>query len=180
MPKSFSAIMISALFSFLIITPAIAKEVKLNVTSSSFTEGSTIPKKFTADGKDVSPALKWSKPPAGTKVMALTCEDPDAPVGTWFHWIIYNIPAQTSELKENISKMGMLKNGITQGSNDFRKLGYNGPSPPRGPRHRYQFKIFALSDKLTIKAGSSKKDFYKAIKGKVIATGMLTGIYQRQ
>ena len=158
----------------------LAKEQTLKVTSDAFTNGSTIPKEYTADGKDLSPSLKWSTPPAKTKSLALTCEDPDAPVGTWFHWIVYNIPPQSEGLSKNIEKVAKLKNGSVQGSNDFRKLGYNGPAPPKGPVHHYNFKVFALKKKLSLKPGATKSQFYKSIKGLVLAKGTLTGTYQRK
>lgn len=153
---------------------------KIVVSSASFTKGSTIPKKHTADGKDISPSISWDGIPEGSKSIAMTCEDPDAPSGTWFHWIIYNIAPTTKSLKENIAKKPALAKGMKQGSNDFRKVGYNGPSPPRGKAHHYNFKVFALNEKLALKEGCNKREFYKAIKGKVLGRGQITALYQRR
>lgn len=164
--------------------PALAKASseaeKLTVSSKAFTEGSTIPKEFTADGNDVSPGITWSEVPKGTKSLAITCEDPDAPAGTWFHWIVYDIPPTTTRMKQGVVKRPDLPEGIKQGTNDFGKSGYNGPSPPKGPVHHYHFKVFALDSKLSLKAGADKRAFYSAIKGKVLGQGMLTGLYQRK
>ena len=151
----------------------------MKVSSQSFTNGDTIPKEFTADGIDVSPPLKWSKAPEGTRSLALTCEDPDAPRGTWFHWIIFNMPSDKTSLEKDIKKNPKLTEGTVQGTNDFRKIGYNGPSPPKGPKHHYNFKVFALKKKLDLKPGCSKLQFYKAIQGNVLGKGVLTGTYQR-
>ncbi len=155
------------------------KEIK--VSSSSFTKDSTMPKKFTGDGEDLSPSISWDREgiPKKTRSIAVTCEDPDAPVGTWFHWIVYNIPPEAKGLEENLAKKPVLKDGIKQGSNDFRKIGYNGPAPPRGPIHHYNFKVFALKDKLSLKPGCDKKQFYRAIEGKILGQGKITGVYQR-
>lgn len=164
--------------------PALAKDssevAKLTVSSKAFTEGSTIPKEFTADGSDISPGITWSEAPKGTKSLAITCEDPDAPAGTWFHWIVYDIPPATTTMKQNVVKRPDLPDGIKQGVNDFGKPGYNGPSPPKGPVHHYHFKVFALDSKLPLKSGADKRAFYSAIKGKVLGQGMSTGIYQRK
>ncbi|MBX9693793.1 MAG: YbhB/YbcL family Raf kinase inhibitor-like protein [Cyanobacteria bacterium] len=153
---------------------------QLSVKSTAFTEGSIIPNKFTGDGQDVSPPLTWSDPPASAKSIALTVEDPDAPAGTWFHWIIFNIPPSERQLSQGIEKAPKLKGGITQGSNDFRKLGYNGPAPPKGSTHHYQFKLVALDSPLTLQPGCTKTEFYGAIKGHVLARGTLTGLYSRK
>lgn len=157
-----------------------AKPTRLSVSSSAFVEGAVVPKLHTGDGKDVSPALTWSGVPQATKTLALTVEDPDAPGGTWFHWIIFNIPAGEKGLKENIAKTPSLPNGATQGRNDFEQTGYNGPAPPKGPPHHYQFKLVALDTKLALKPNCSKSDYYKAIQGHVLAAGTLTGTYSRK
>ena len=177
-----SALIISICSSCILSATAIAKDEtsQIEVSSESFTTGGTIPREYTADGKDISPQLSWSDPPAGTKSLALTCEDPDAPAGTWFHWIIFNISPETKKLKENMEKTKNPGGGIAQGANDFNKIGYNGPSPPKGPVHHYNFKLFALNSKLKLKPGCSKEEFYKAIKGKILGEGKVTGIYQRK
>lgn len=170
-------------FALLLLTSSAAqaaKSDKLSVSSSAFAEGAVVPKLYTGDGKDISPALSWNGAPATTKSLALTVEDPDAPGGTWFHWIIFNIPAGEKGLKENVAKTPTLSNGAVQGRNDFDKTGYNGPAPPKGPLHHYQFKMVALDTKLSLKPNCSKDDYYKAIKGHILASGTLTGTYSRK
>ncbi|MBI2358273.1 MAG: YbhB/YbcL family Raf kinase inhibitor-like protein, partial [Deltaproteobacteria bacterium] len=102
----------------------------MTLTSPAFQEGGEIPRKHTCDGADVSPALLWKDPPSGAQSLALICDDPDAPVGTWVHWVLYDLPAETGELEEGIPALETLKNGTRQGSNDFGKVGYGGPCPP--------------------------------------------------
>lgn len=152
----------------------------LEIKSMSFESGKEIAKKYTADGEDVSPQIAISKLPTGTKSIALSCEDPDAPVGTWFHWLIWNLSPSTTELKEGVVPKPELADGSLQGLNDFKKTGYNGPSPPKGPAHHYHFKVFALDKKLDLKANSDKNAFYTAIKDHVLGTGELVGIYGRK
>src|SRR5579871_4641138 len=116
----------------------------LQITSSAFTEGGMIPKQFTCEGPDASPQLSWSGAPAGTQSLALIVDDPDAPVGTWVHWVLYNLPASLSELAENASRTPNALGTASQGLNDFRRSGYGGPCPPPGKPHRYFFKLYAL------------------------------------
>lgn len=153
--------------------------MSLKLTSAAFQPGGTIPKKFTCDGPDVSPALAWSGAPAGTKSFALIMDDPDAPVGTWVHWVLYDLPAGMHELAENVAKQEELPDGARQGRNDFRRIGYGGPCPPPGPAHRYFFKLYALDAKLGLKPGATKADVEKAMKGHVLAQGELMGRYGR-
>jgi len=150
----------------------------LTVTSNAIQEGQSVPKLHTSDGKDTSPDLSWTKPPATAKSIAVTCEDPDAPGGTWFHWIVFNVPAATTNLPENLPKKEALANGGIQGKNDFGKIGYNGPSPPKGEEHHYNFKVFALDRKLELPPAATKKQFYEALSGHVVGRGKLTGIYK--
>jgi Raf kinase inhibitor-like YbhB/YbcL family protein len=151
----------------------------LTITSSAFAPNGTIPKKYTCDGPDVSPPLRWSEPPAGTQSLALIMDDPDAPAGTWVHWVLYNLPASVRELPENLPKVEQLPDGARQGRNDFRKTGYGGPCPPKGPAHRYFFKLYALDTKLDLKAGATKADVEKAMQGHILAQGELVGRYGR-
>src|SRR3989304_2756237 len=118
--------------------------MSIQLTSSAFTDGSPIPARHTCDGPDVSPMLKWSGAPAGTKSFALICDDPDAPAGTWVHWVIYGIPPDTTDLPEGVPPDETLPDGSRQGKNDFGRIGYGGPCPPPGKPHRYYFKIYAL------------------------------------
>jgi len=151
----------------------------MKITSTAFIEGSTIPQPFTGDGHDHSPPLKWSDVPDTTKSFALICDDPDAPMGTWVHWVMFNIPAEYRELAESVPPEGKLANGAKQGKNDFKKIGYGGPVPPRGKPHRYFFKLYALDSMLELNEGASKKDVEKAMKGHMLASGELMGQYGR-
>ncbi len=151
----------------------------LKLTSTAFQPGAAIPKKFTCDGPDVSPALAWNDPPAGTQSLALIVDDPDAPVGTWVHWVLYDLPANTRDLAEGVPKQEELPNGARQGRNDFRRIGYGGPCPPAGPAHRYFFKLYALDSKTNLKPGATKADLEKAMKGHILAQAELMGRYQR-
>src|SRR5262249_55269963 len=119
-------------------------KLTMQVTSTAFREGETIPKPHTGDGKDVSPPLSWSGVPEGAKSLALICDDPDAPVGDWVHWVLFNLPPETRSLSEGVSGKAGMPKGARQGNNDFKKPGYGGPAPPKGKPHRYFFKLYAL------------------------------------
>ena len=145
------------------------------LTTAAFPAGGTIPKKFTCDGPDVSPALSWTDPPAGTQSFALIADDPDAPGRIWVHWVLYNLPAANRKLPEGVGKDAELPDGSRQGLNDFRKIGNNGPCPPHGPAHRYFFKLYALDLKLDLKSGATKADVERAMKNHVLAQAELLG-----
>jgi len=147
----------------------------IKVTSTAFKEGEMIPRKFTCDDKDLSPQVGWATVPSGAKSIALICDDPDAPVGTWVHWIVYNIPASAKELPEGVKA---LPAGARQGMNDFRKLNYGGPCPPGGT-HRYFFKVYALDTVLNLKEGISKSELLKSMEGHILDQGQLIGKYKR-
>ncbi|MEA3366279.1 MAG: YbhB/YbcL family Raf kinase inhibitor-like protein [Candidatus Hydrogenedentes bacterium] len=152
----------------------------LDITSPAFEDQGSIPKQYTADGEDVSPPLSWTGVPEETQSLALICDDPDAPVGTWVHWVIWNIPVSETGLKEGIpAKERELPNGAVQGTNDFRKIGYGGPAPPRGPAHRYFFKLYALDTSLDLAPGAKKDALEKAMEGHVLAEAQLVGQYAR-
>lgn len=153
--------------------------MSLTISTSSFQNGGSIPKKFTCDGADVSPALTWAAPPAGTKTFALLVDDPDAPVGNWNHWTIWNLPANLHSLPEGVRKNAHLPDGSEQGQNDFHKPGYNGPCPPSGKPHRYFFKLFALDSKLNLKPEDGKPELEAAMKGHTLATAEWMGTYKR-
>lgn len=154
------------------------KKAKLEIKSTAFEDGAMIPKKYTADGANVSPPLSWSSAPEGTKTFALICEDPDAPGGIFTHWIIFNIPSNTSKLPEGVPNQKALENGAKQGTNDFNKIGYSGPSPPSGT-HRFYFKIYALDTELNLAAEVKREEFLKAMEGHILAEGQLMGKYGR-
>jgi Raf kinase inhibitor-like YbhB/YbcL family protein len=151
----------------------------LKLTSGAFPADGLIPKKFTCDGPDVSPALSWSGAPSETQSFAFIMDDPDAPAGTWVHWVLYDLPANTKELSENVPKQDQLSNGARQGRNDFRKVGYGGPCPPRGEPHRYYFKLYALDAKLGLPAGSTKADVERAMQNHILAQADRIGRYGR-
>ena len=153
--------------------------MSLTFSSPSFTNGGTIPKKFTCDGADLSPQLSWTEAPAGTKAFALLVDDPDAPVGNWNHWTMWNMPATLRGLSEGVSKETRFSDGTEQGKNDFHKTGYNGPCPPPGKPHRYFFKLFALDAKLDLKANSGNKDLEAAMKTHILAQSEWMGTYGR-
>jgi len=178
--KKIFIVTVSLSFLFLSGNNAIAKEgLTMQIKSTAFEENGLIPKKYTCDGSDVSPPLTWTKPPAGTKGIALICDDPDAPMGTWVHWVIYGLSPETTSLPEGVPTQKEVLGGIKQGINDFRKIGYGGPCPPRGPAHRYFFKVYALDIELNLPAGATKKDVEKAMKGHILAEGQLVGRYGR-
>lgn len=149
-----------------------------HLTTTAFDNGAMIPKKFTCDGKDISPPLTWTEPPKGTKSFAIIVDDPDAPSGTWVHWVLYDVPADTRELTEGIRKDRQLPNGALQGRNDFGKIGYNGPCPPKGASHRYFFKLYALDSRTNLKTGASKSDLERAMKGHVLTQAEIIGRFQ--
>ena len=151
----------------------------IQLTSSAFGEGSSIPARHTCDGLDLSPPLKWSSVPQGVKSLALIADDPDAPAGTWTHWVLYNLPAATDELREATPTTETLPGGGLQGRNDFRRIGYGGPCPPRGRPHRYYFKLYALDAELSLKPGANKSDVLRAMETHILAQGQLMGTYQR-
>lgn len=153
--------------------------MSIQVSSPAFAEGDRIPVKHTADGDDVSPELRWSGAPPNTKSFALVCEDPDAPRGNWTHWVLFNIPADKTNLAEGVSKEKELPDGARQGKNDFGKIGYGGPSPPKGKPHRYFFKLYALDVAVDLTPGATKAQLMNAMKGHILAEGQLVCNYGR-
>jgi len=154
------------------------KKMKIKLTSTAFREGDYIPKKYTCDGENVSPPLAWSGIPSTAKSIALVCDDPDAPMGTWVHWVIFNIPPSINKLNEKIPTDKVLEDGTTQGSNDFRKIGYGGPCPPGGT-HRYYFKIYALDRRVELTPGATKAELLHEMTGHILAEEKLMGKYSR-
>lgn len=150
----------------------------MEIRSPAFNQGDMIPRKYTCDGADVSPPLQWNGAPSGTKSFALISDDPDAPRGTWVHWIYYDIPPAVTELPENISKDKQPLPGGKQGTTDFKKIGYGGPCPPGGT-HRYFFKLYALDTILNLAPGATKQQILDAMKGHVLAEAHLSGKYSR-
>ena len=149
------------------------------VTSTAFSDGAAIAIKYSCDGDDVSPPLSWTGVPEGTRSLALISDDPDAR-GTWVHWVLYGIPAEVEELSEAMATTDVTPGGAKNGKNDFKKLGYGGPCPPKGSPHRYFFKVYALDIELELDSGANKKELLEAMEGHVLARGQLMGTYQRQ
>jgi Raf kinase inhibitor-like YbhB/YbcL family protein len=149
------------------------------LTTTAFHNEEAIPQKYTGDGENLSPPLRWTDPPAGTASLALVCEDPDAPRGTFTHWVLYNLPAETRELSEGVTAATALSGSAAQGTNDFGMAGYGGPAPPPGKPHRYVFKLFALDGPLPLRTGATRAQLLDAIKGHVLAEGQVTGTYGR-
>lgn len=150
----------------------------IKIKSPAFVPGGKIPGKYTCDGMDISPPLAWTSGPGGTKTFALICDDPDAPMGTWVHWVLFNLPADIIELRENVLPERGLESGAKQGMNGFRKIGYGGPCPPGGT-HRYFFKLYALDTEINLEAGATKSELLKAMEGHILAEGQLMGRYER-
>jgi Raf kinase inhibitor-like YbhB/YbcL family protein len=151
----------------------------INVSSPAFRQGETIPTKYTADGDNVSPPLEWSGVPLGTKCLALVCDDPDAPKGTWVHWLLYGIPPDRTSLNEGVPRDPSVEGLGAQGTTDFRRTGYGGPARPHGKPHRYFFRLFALDQRPSLKPGAKRPELEEAMKGHVLAQGQLMARYQR-
>lgn len=151
------------------------------LTSNAFKNGERIPTRYTCDGPDVSPPLAWSGAPQGTKAFAVICDDPDAPRGTWVHWVLYELPANLTSLPEGVPAQDTLPQlgGAKQGRNDFGRNAYGGPCPPPGKPHRYFFKLYALDAPLGLKPGARKEDVERASRGHVLGEAQLMGVYGR-
>lgn len=154
--------------------------MEIQVVSTAFHEGEAIPVQYTCDGENVSPPLRWGSIPKNSQSLALICEDPDAPSGPFVHWLIFNMPPIVSDLPEALpTTETLVESGSIQGRNDFDQLGYMGPCPPPGRPHRYFFRLYALDTKLDLRAGATKHEFERAIKGRILAEGHLMGTYKR-
>jgi Raf kinase inhibitor-like YbhB/YbcL family protein len=154
------------------------RKSEIKVTSAAFNEGQPIPRQYTCDGVNVSPPLEWSGVPKTAKTIAIIADDPDAPAGTWVHWVLYNLPAENIGFVENVPATENLKVGGFQGKNDFEKIGYGGPCPPSGT-HRYFFKMYAVDGELALKAGANGAELEKALQGHIVSQGQLMGTYRR-
>lgn len=151
----------------------------MEVSVAAFPREGSIPKVFTADGTDFSPAMTWLAPPPGTKSFVVIMDDPDAPMGLWTHWTLYDLPATVTSLSENLPKAPTLPNGAHQGRNTWGRFGYNGPSPPPGKPHRYFFRVFALAEYLDLPAGVPREQLDCALMGKVLAESSSMAKYGR-
>jgi len=157
---------------------SLAQEPKLVLKTTAFEPGGIIPKQFTCSGADVSPALSWSDPPSGTQSFALIVDDPDAPMGTFVHWVVYNLPASARQLPQGVPKRETAAGG-KQGQNDFPKTGYGGPCPPPGKPHRYSFRLYALDTTLNLAPPVRRADVDQAMQGHVLAKAELMGKFAR-
>ncbi len=155
-------------------------ETTMAISSVAFKNGTPIAQRFTCQGDNISPALAWGGAPEDTKSFALICEDPDAPGGTFYHWVIYDIPAGERGLAENIAQRDPLPNGTRQGVNSFKQLGYGGPCPPAGNAHHYHFRLFALDTEINIPGETTHDKLESAMQGHILAEGEIMGTYQRR
>lgn len=151
----------------------------MQLTSKAFQDGGEIPQKHTCDGEDISPCLEWTAVPDDTMTLALIVDDPDAPDGTWVHWLFYNLPAHILEIAENLPREGQLENGIMQGRNDFKNIGYGGPCPASGT-HRYVFKLIALDKELELQPGATKRQLLTAMEGHILDRAQFMGTYSKK
>ncbi len=157
----------------------VATTGKFTIRSTAFNEGEMIPSNYTCDGQDFSPPLEWQSAPSNARSLALIADDPDAPMGTWVHWVIFNMPPATAGLPENIPAKESVSNGALQGKNDFRNYGYGGPCPPGGT-HRYYFKLYALDTMLKLSPGITKAELLSAMEGHIMAQAEMMGRYSRK
>jgi len=153
---------------------------QLTITSDAFASGQSIPAKYSCIGRNISPPLAWNEPPTGTQSFALIMDDPDAPVGTWVHWVLYNIPTAKHDLQEDMPITGksMDPNAIYVGKNSSGNIGYDGPCPPSGT-HRYIFKLFALDTTINLLPGATKEQVLKEMDGHILAQGELVGTFSK-
>lgn len=149
------------------------------ITSTSFKHGEKIPVKYTCDGEDVSPEFEWSNVPEGARSFTLIADDPDAPIGTWIHWVLYNVSVGTRSISEATPAEANLPDGSRHGKNSWGRLGYGGPCPPSGT-HRYFFRLYALDNVFELRGGASEADVQKAMKGHILAETELMGLYSRK
>ena len=154
--------------------------VTMKVTSPAFQAGQAIPPKYTCEGADISPPLQWNGIPHGAKSLALICDDPDAPVGTWVHWVLYDLPVTATDLPEKLPASETLSFGGKQGINDFKRVGYGGPCPPPGKAHHYYFKLYALGADLPLSPRATKQELLRAMEGHILAEAQIVGTYERK
>jgi Raf kinase inhibitor-like YbhB/YbcL family protein len=152
---------------------------RFQLESGAFAAGGFIPQKYTCSGDNVSPALSWKNPPNGTQSLVLIVADPDAPSGTWIHWIIYNLPPSSYRLPEGVPKVGEIQGGARQGTTSFQEVGYGGPCPPPGSTHHYHFNLYALNVHLRLPAGATGNEVDRALKGHILGETELVGLYKR-
>jgi Raf kinase inhibitor-like YbhB/YbcL family protein len=170
-------LVIALLISFSMVL--VSQATKMTLMSKGFKNGEAIPKTYSCEGDDLSPELEWTGAPKGTGSFALICDDPDAPSGTWVHWVVWNIPKDFDSLQRGILKASKFGSGIMQGRNSWPQTGYDGPCPPPGKPHRYFFKLYALDSILSLKESATKEELLSAMKGHILAEAELMGTYRR-
>lgn len=175
----FAGLALNPVFSLAQRAEAAPQLQRLNVTTDAFKNGDRVPVKYTRDGEDVAPSLKWSAVPAHTKSVAVCCFDPDAPGGTWWHWIIVNLPPSTTSLAEGTPRSVSLGNGAVQGFSDFDRTGYGGPNPPPGKLHHYFFRVYALDTVIAPGERLDKNSFQSKLANHILAAGEVVGTYSR-
>ena len=153
-------------------------DMSFELKSSAFLQDDPIPATYSCDGENISPPLAWTDPPHGTRRFVMILDDPDAPAGTWVHWVLFNLPADARSLPEAVAPDPMLSDGTIHGSNSWNSIGYGGPCPPSG-EHRYFFKLYALDSILDLEAGANKEQVLEAMEGHVLAQTELMGTYSR-
>ena len=173
-----AAVRMACLAALVCAAPGAGGEVRMRLTSSAFEEGGAIPARHTCRGEDISPPLAWDGVPAAAKSLALICDDPDAPMGTWVHWVVFDIPHETRAFREGVPKTDKLEGGARQGMTDFGAVGYGGPCPPSGT-HRYFFTLYALDAKLDLAGTVTKERLLAAMKGRVLAEARLVGTFKK-
>ena len=151
--------------------------MEIAVLSAAFAMGAALPDRYACTNR--SPPLAWGEVPTNTQSIAVLCDDPDAPVGDWVHWVVFNLAPDMRALPENVARDAQLPGGAVQGLNDYNRRGYDGPCPPPGQQHRYFFKVFALDTRLDLDAKARKKDLLQAMNGHILAQGALWGTYHR-
>jgi Raf kinase inhibitor-like YbhB/YbcL family protein len=161
-------------------TPSMEATMSLELTSDAFMSGQSIPAKYACTGRNISPALAWNEPPSGTQSFALIADDPDAPMGTWVHWVLFNIPATARSLQEDLPVTGknVDPNAIFVGKNSSGNIGYDGPCPPSGTHH-YFFKLYALDTVISLLPGATKEQVLKELEGHILAQGELMGTFSK-
>ncbi|MFZ1889327.1 MAG: YbhB/YbcL family Raf kinase inhibitor-like protein [Candidatus Binataceae bacterium] len=180
-PHRLAKLAVAFLYLLITISPSSAARAAdggaLTISSSAFADGAAIGREFSCDGTGGSPPLSWSNVPETTRSFVLIVSDPDAPHGTFYHWVIFNLPAQTRTLAAGAPTTETLADGADQGFNSARRIGYTAPCPPRGPAHHYHFKLYALDSMLALKPGETVETVESAISGHVLASAELVGVF---
>jgi len=179
--RGIAKLILSVAFVFLAASLSVAKDSsgKMELRTTAFRPGSVIPTQFTCSGANISPPLSWTQPPLQTRSFLLIVDDPDAPAGTWVHWVVYNLPASARQLPEHVPPGETVAGGGEQGVNDFPMNGYGGPCPPPGKPHRYFFRLYALDTILNPHPPVHRVDIDITMKGHILAQAEWMGTFAR-